>query len=95
MQSCISKVRWTGHSHVCRASDKPGHSLEEHRDALRELGLNYFGFGHPWEPGDLDLIRDWETQPGKIRAYRDEKIWKTADPDQWLHAARFDQWRRE
>ena len=91
----ISKVRWSGHSHVCRASDKPGHSLEEHRDALRESGLNYFGFGHPWEPGDLDLIRDWETQPEKIRAYREEKIWKTEDPDQWLHAERFDKWRRE
>jgi hypothetical protein len=96
----ISTVRWTGHSHVCRSplpagANLPAHTLEEHRDALRELGLNYFGFGHPWEPWDLDLIREWEKQPEKIHAYRDEQVWKTQDTNQWLRAERFEKWKRE
>jgi hypothetical protein len=88
-------VRWSGHSHICRVADKPTHTLEEHRDALREFGLNYFGFGHPWEPWDLDLIHEWETQPDKIQAYREEQIWKSTDPDRWLRAERFERWKRE
>jgi len=93
-QKCSeSIVRWSGHSHVCRV--QPGRPLGEHRDALREAGLNYFGFGHPWDSWDLDLIREWESDPEKIRAYRVEKIWETQEADQWLRAERFDRWRQE
>ena len=83
-------VCWSGHSHICRVAEKPGRPLHEHRDALREAGLNYFGFGHPWEPWDLQLAREWESDPAKIHAYRVDKVWETRDADEWLRAERFE-----
>ena len=54
----MSSLRWTGHSHVCRASGKPGHSLEEHRDALRELADVY-----RQDKPKLTLIEDTAAMP--------------------------------
>jgi len=88
-------MHWSGHSHICRVAEKPGRPLQEHRDALREAGLNYFGFGHPWEPWDLQLAREWESDPAKVHAYRVEKIWETRDADEWLRAERFERWQKE
>ncbi len=88
-------VRWTGHSHICRVAEKTGHSIEEHRDAMLDTGLNYFGFGHPWEPWDLEVAREWEGDPAKVKAYREDEIWKRTNPERWLHAKRFDKWRKK
>lgn len=88
-------VRWTGHSHICRVAEKTGHSIVEHRDALRDTGLNYFGFGHPWEPWDLAIAREWEGDPKKVKAYREDMVWNKGNPDRWIRAARFDKWREK
>lgn len=87
-------IRWAGHSHVFRASTQ-GRSLTEHTEGMKALGLNYFGFGHPWDISDFELIREWELKPENVRLYREEEIWKTKDPAFWTHPERFDQWRKE
>lgn len=86
-------LRWAGHSHVYRKSfvQQP---LEGHCKMLRELGLNYFGFGHPWEAWDLELIREWESSPKNKQLYHQEAVWKTMDPAYWTRPERFTDWRK-
>lgn len=90
----ISPIHWAGHSHVVRASP-PGPPLSGHVGRMRELGLNYFGFGHPWEGWDCELIREWEKDPEKLRLYREGRIWREREPGTWTHPERFDRWRQE
>ena len=87
-------VRWAGHSHVCRKTTAPDKSLPEQVALMKRQGLDYFGFGHPWEPWDLELIRDWELHPERKRIYREEEIWKYVDPCGWLRPDRFSYWKR-
>lgn len=87
-------IRWAGHSHVVRANPRSP-ALLEHVVRMRELGLNYFGFGHPWEAGDLELIRTWESDPEKLRQYREEQAWKDQEPAFWTRPERFSRWREE
>lgn len=87
-------IRWAGHSHVFRKSSA-GPSLREHSGTMRRLGLNYFGFGHPWEGSDLELIREWESNPEDLRLYHGEEVWRGADPAYWTQPERFEKWRRE
>lgn len=87
-------VRWAGHSHVFRKSPN-GKSLAEHCEMLRSHGLNYFGFGHPWEAWDLQLISTWESSEQKKALYHHEKIWKVTDPATWTRPERFAEWRKK
>lgn len=87
-------VRWAGHSHVCRKATVPDKDLAEQVADIKRQGLDYFGFGHPWEPWDLELIREWELNPERKRAYRDEAIWKSVDHSGWLRPTRFSYWKR-
>lgn len=88
----LRSVRWAGHSHVCRKSAGP--ALSEHVERFRRHGLNYYGFGHPWEKWDLDLIREWESDPEKQRLYHEEEVWRGVDPQDWTKSARFADWRK-
>jgi len=60
---------------------------------LQDLGLNYFGFGHPWQPWDLELIRTWEKDDTSKRLYHEKQIWRKADPEVWTRPERFRSWR--
>lgn len=62
---------------------------------LQDLGLNYFGFGHPWQPSDLALIAKWEKDDASKRLYHDAKIWRQTDPDTWTQPERFREWRKK
>jgi hypothetical protein len=62
---------------------------------MRGHGLNYFGFGHPWEGSDLDLIREWESNPEDLRLYHGEEVWRGADRAYWTQPERFEKWREE
>ena len=87
-------IRWAGHSHVFRKSTN-GQSLSEHCEMLRGLGLNYFGFGHPWEAWDLELIREWESSDANKKLYHHEAVWKVTDPAFWTRPERFQAWRKK
>lgn len=60
---------------------------------LQALGLNYFGFGHPWQPSDLALIREWEKDDSHKKLYHIEKVWQKTDPTYWTEPERFHEWR--
>ena len=92
--SSPATVRWAGHSHVFRKSLE-GRSMSQHAEMLRGLGLNYFGFGHPWEAWDLELIRKWESSAENKRLYHHDAIWKTTDPASWTRPERFQEWREK
>lgn len=87
-------VRWVGHSHIYRTSPV-ARPIEQDCKMLRDLGLNYFGFGHPWQPWDLELIRKWEKDDASKRLYHDEKIWRQTDPASWTRPERFKEWREK
>jgi len=88
------QIRWAGHSHVCRKNTEPDKNLAEQVSYIKRQGLDYFGFGHPWEPWDLELIRAWELDPARKRMYREEEVWKFLDPSGWLRSDRFESWKR-
>jgi len=87
-------LRWAGHSHVCRKSTSPEKCIPEHVRDMKRLGLDYFGFGHPWEPWDLELAREWQLNPDRKRVYREEEVWKNMDSSGWLRPERFSYWKR-
>lgn len=89
-----SSFHWAGHSHVCRETGEGTRSLDQWAAEMQRRGLHYFGFGHPWEPDDLAILRHWELDPGRSRSYHDEKIWKTRPADEWTRSGRFSMWRR-
>ncbi len=93
--SPLVPMRWAGHSHVCRETSAGGRGLAGWARWFREQGLDYFGFGHPWEPWDLEILREWELDPDKSRLYREEEIWKRTDPSAWCRPQRFAAWERE
>lgn len=86
------QLRWAGHSHVFRKSPH-GKSLEDHSRSLQKLGLNYFGFGHPWSAWDRALITEWEDDEEKKHRYHHDQIWRTTDPAFWTDPGRFAEWR--
>ncbi len=88
-------MRWAGHSHVCRETGEGTISLTEWKTRLRERGLNYFGFGHPWERWDLDTIRFWELDEFRARNYHENELWRTMDPSDWLRPERFPEWKKQ
>ena len=92
--STAQPVRWAGHSHVFRKSLE-GHSMPQHCEMLRGLGLNYFGFGHPWEAWDLELIREWEKNVENKRLYHEDKVWQKTEPAHWTRPERFTEWRKK
>lgn len=85
-------IRWAGHSHIYRTSPV-ARPLEEDCKMLQALGLNYFGFGHPWQPSDLALIREWEKDDSHKKLYHIEKVWQKTDPTYWTEPERFHEWR--
>lgn len=86
------QLRWAGHSHVFRKSPQ-GKPLADHCRSLRDLGLNYFGFGHPWSAWDLELITEWEADAEKKHRYHHGQVWRTTDPALWTDPGRFSDWR--
>lgn len=86
------QLRWAGHSHVFRKSAH-GRPLEDHCRLIQDLGLNYFGFGHPWSAKDHTLISEWEGNEENKRRYHHDQIWRTTDPAFWTDPERFQQWR--
>ena len=84
--------RWAGHSHVFRKSPD-AQPIEAHCRMLQDLGLNYFGFGHPWSAQDLALIREWEGSEETMRLYHHDQVWRSTDPAYWTDPRRFDEWR--
>jgi len=91
-QSPRRQLRWAGHSHVFRKSPH-AQPIEAHCRMLQDLGLNYFGFGHPWSAWDLALIREWEGSEEKKRLYHHDQIWQRTDPAVWTDPGRFQEWR--
>jgi hypothetical protein len=81
--------RWAGHSHVFR-SGAGARTIPDWVRALRGR-LDYFGFGHPWDAGDLELIRSIEGNPEALEAYF---LHGTAGGDA-LRVERFERWKRE
>jgi hypothetical protein len=81
--------RWAGHSHVFR-SGAGARTIPDWVRALRGR-LDYFGFGHPWDAGDLELIRSIEGNPEALEAYF---VPGTAGGDA-LRVERFERWKRE
>jgi len=85
-------LAWAGHSHVFRKSPR-AIPIEAHCEMLQKLGLNYFGFGHPWSAQDLALISEWEGSEEKKRLYHFDQVWRTMEPSFWTDPGRFQDWR--
>jgi hypothetical protein len=82
-------MAWAGHSHVVR-SGKARVTMEGAVAVARGLGLNYFGFGSPWDEEDRRACAEIEASPESVRRYF-EGGWAGKD---LLRAHRFEEWRR-
>lgn len=82
-------MSWAGHSHVVR-SGKVSVTIEGAVAITRKLGLNYFGFGSPWDEEDRRTCAEIEASSESVQRYF-EGAWKGRD---LLRAHRFAEWRR-